>query len=117
MRTHLIAAAAALLLAPGYAMAQDQTGLTEGHLDAADTTNDEAVSVEEYQAYVKAAFATLDKNGDGYVTWVEAQPILTQAQYDTFNTNGDDGISIAEIEAQAAVDHASADQDGDGLLN
>ena len=117
MRNHILAATAALLIAPGFALAQDQTGLSEGHLDAADTTDDEAISVEEYQVYVKAAFAALDANGDGYVAWTEAEPILTQQQFDSFNTNGDDGISVAEIEAQAASDHAAADQDGDGLLN
>lgn len=117
MRNHLIATAAALLLAPGFALAQDQTGLSEGHLDAADTTDDQALSLEEFQAYVKNAFVVLDVNGDGYVAWTEAEPVLTREQFDAYNTNGDDGISVAEIDAQSAIDFASSDQDGDGALN
>jgi len=117
MRNHLIAAAAALLLAPGFALAQDQSGLSEGHLDAADTTDDGALSLAEFQAYVRNAFAALDANGDGYVTWAEAEPILTREQFDAYNTNGDDGIAVTEIDAQSAIDFASSDQDGDGALN
>lgn len=118
MRIQLIAAAAAaLLLAPGYALAQDQTGLSEGHLDAADTTDDGALTLVEFQAYVKNAFVVLDKNSDGYVTVVEAGPLLTKEQFDAYNTNGDDGISMAEVDAQSAIDFASIDRDGDGSLN
>lgn len=116
MRNHLLAAAAALLLAPGFALAQDQ-GLSEGHLDAADTTDDGALTLAEWQAYVRNAYAVLDVNGDGYVTFVEVTPHLTQAQFDAANTNGDGGLSVQEIDAQAAADFPTIDRDGDGALN
>ncbi len=116
MRTHLLAAAAALLLAPGFALAQDQ-GLSEGHLDAADTTGDGAVSLDEFRAYMKNAFDALDKDSNGVVTWTEAEAAIAREHFDALDKNGDGNVTAAEMDAQAQADFAASDRDGDGALN
>ena len=67
MKTLLIAAAGVLALS-GAAFAQD---ITTGHLDAIDANDDGAVDATEFDAYMVAAFKTIDQNGDGYLTLVE----------------------------------------------
>ena len=59
----------------------------------------------------------IDKNGDGYVTLVEATGYMSPEQFAAANTNGDDGLSEAEFVAAANADFAKADLDKDGKLN
>ena len=113
MRTLLIAFAGALALS-GAAWAQD---ITTGHLDALDANDDGAVDATEFDAYMVAAFTSIDKNGDGYVTLVEVTGYMTPEQFAAANTNGDDGLSQAEFLAAAKADFAQADKDQNGALN
>ena len=110
----LLIAAVGLVALSGAALAQD---ITAGHLDALDANDDGAVDATEFDAYMVAAFKTIDKNGDGYVTLVEATDYMSPEQFAAANTNGDDGLSEAEFVAAANADFAKADLDKDGELN
>ncbi len=110
----LLIAAFGLVALSGAALAQD---ITTAHLDALDANDDGAVDATEFDAYMVAAFKTIDKNGDGYVTLVEATGYLSPEQFAAANTNGDDGLSEAEFVAVAKADFARADLDKDGKLN
>ena len=70
----------------------------------------------EFDAYVTTTFATMDANGDGYVTEAESAAYMPPDLYASANTNGDDGISLQEYQAQGEKDRAAADADGDGVL-
>lgn len=113
MKRILMAAAGALAFA-GMAIAQD---ITTAHLAALDTNADGSVDAAAFDAFVVTTFTTLDANGDGYITAVEATVVMTPEQFAAANTNGDDGVSKAEFEAATKADFAAADKDGDGALN
>lgn len=110
----LLIAAAGLLALSGAALAQD---VTTAHLDALDANDDGGVDATEFDAYMVAAFKTIDKNGDGYVTLVEATGYMSPEHFAAANANGDDGVSEAEFAAAAKADFAKADLDADGKLN
>jgi hypothetical protein len=114
MRTFLIACAGVLALS-GTAFAQ--AGLTTGHLAAVDSNADGAVDAAEFDAFVAAAFALLDANGDGYVTVTEGTAHITPEQFAAANTNGDDGVSRDEFQVHTKADFTAADRNGDGILN
>ncbi len=116
MRYTLTAATAALLMAGGFAFAQDQ-GLSEGQLDAADTTDDGSVTLDEFRAYMKNAFDALDKDANGVVTWVEAEAAIIRDNFDTLDANKDGNVTAPEMDAQAQADFAASDRDADGALN
>lgn len=113
MRSLLIAAAGLVALA-GAALAQD---ITTNHLDALDANDDGAVDATEFDTYMVAAFKSIDANGDGYVTLVEATGYLTPEQFAAANANGDDGLSEEEFLAAAKADFANADLDKNGALD
>jgi len=113
MKTLLIAAAGVLALS-GAAFAQD---ITTGHLDAIDANDDGAVDATEFDAYMVAAFKTIDQNGDGYLTLVEVEGYVTPDQFVAANTNGDDGVSEVEFVTAAKADFTKADLNTDGTLN
>jgi Ca2+-binding EF-hand superfamily protein len=113
MRKLLIAATGLLALA-GAAPAQD---IGTAHLDALDSNDDGSVDTTEFEAYMVAAFKTIDKDGDGYVTLVEAQGYMTPEQFAAANTDADDGLSEAEFLAAAKADFLRADLDQDGALD
>jgi Ca2+-binding EF-hand superfamily protein len=110
----LLIAAFGLVALSGAALAQD---ITTAHLDALDANDDGAVDATEFDAYMVAAFKTIDKNGDGYVTLVEVTGYLSPEQFAAANTNGDDGLSEDEFVAVAKADFTKADLDQDGKLN
>ena len=112
MRTLLIACATLALT--GAAWAQD---ITSAHLDALDADDDGAVDATEFDAYMVAAFKTIDTNGDGYVTLAEGEGYVTAEQFAAANANGDDGLSEGEFLAAAKADFAKADLDRDEKLN
>ncbi len=116
MRYHLLAAAAALTLTSGLAAAQEQ-GYSEGHLDAADTTDDGAISLDEFRAYVKSAFDALDQDANAVLTWTEAEVAIIRDHFDTIDKNGDGNVTPVEMDAQAQADFPAIDRDGDGALN
>lgn len=113
MRKLLISAATLATLA-GAAAAQD---ITTAHLAALDSNNDGAVDATEFDAYMVAAFGSIDKNGDRHITLVESEGFMTPEQFAAANTNGDGGLSEAEFIAAAKSDFAKADLDQDGKLN
>ena len=73
MRIFLTAAAGALALSALAASAQD---LTTGHLGVIDQDDDGAVSAEELNAVMAAAFAQIDANGDGSISAEEGGAII-----------------------------------------
>lgn len=110
----LLIAVAGFLALSGAALAQD---ITSAHLAAVDANGDGAVDATEFETYMVAAFRTIDKDGNGYVTLVEAEGFMSPEQFAAANTNGDDGLSRDEFVAAAEADFARADLDADGKLN
>jgi Ca2+-binding EF-hand superfamily protein len=104
------------MLTAGLAAAQDQ-GLSEGHLDAADTSGDGALSLDEFRAYMNNAFDAIDGDGNGVVTWTEAQAAIAREHFDAIDANKDGNVTAGEMDAQAQADFAASDLDGDGALN
>jgi beta-glucanase (GH16 family) len=117
MRNTIATAAAALLLSAGLGLAQDAPVVTEDQLDAADASGDDAVSLDEFRAYMRAAFDALDADGDGVVVWTDADGVIPRAAFDTIDADADGRLTAAEMDAQARADFDASDLDGDGLLN
>lgn len=111
-----IVSIAAVAVLSSWAAAQAQP-ITTGDLQALDTDGNGKVNQAEFDAFLDAAFAKLDANGDGYITVKEATVVMTPEQFAAANANGDGGLSRQEFKVAAQKDFTAADSDGDGLLN
>ncbi len=81
-----------------------------------DLNKDGAVSKEEYNQAMAAAFKNLDKNGDNALTPDEVGSILTPEQFAAVDTNQDGKISNDEMISQVTSDFDAADTNKDGQL-
>lgn len=89
-----------------------------------DANGDQAVTMDEAQAYATARFTSMDSNGDGVVDRAERQQARQGRRAERFarlDTNGDGMVSKAEMTAQrgqrAERRFTKMDQNADGLIS
>ena len=120
MRDYLTVAAGLIALSAASAWAQDAaqpTELNDRHLAEVDADKNGGVTQSEFSAFMKRGFDALDKDVDGFVSWVEAEAAMIRAHFDAIDANKDAGLTAAEFDAQAQKDFAASDRDGDGALD
>lgn len=116
MHKTILATAVALLLGSSLAIAQQAPAMNEGQLNQLDRDKNGGVSRAEYQAFMTASFAKLDKNGDGVLVESEVVNVLTPKQLSSLDANNDGRANRNEFVDQVMEDFASADRGGDGHL-
>jgi len=90
--------------------------IPQEQLTKLDINKDGAVTREEYNQAMTAAFKNLDKNGDNSLTAAEVGTILTPEQFASVDTNKDGKISHDEMITQVTSDFDTADTNKDGQL-
>lgn len=99
------------------AVAQAQTAqMHQGQKDQLDTNKDGVVQRSEYQAFMKRAFANLDKNKDGVLVVSEVTGVLTTDQFAATDANSNGSVTQTEFMNRVMADFAAADKSGDGKL-
>lgn len=92
--------------------------------DRADADQDGAITRQEFIAARAAAFATLDRNGDGALTLSEYRggaparvpSVMVSQMFSHLDANRDQALSAAEFNAAPTPGFDRADADGDGVL-
>lgn len=88
----------------------------QGQMDRLDRDGDGMVSRSEYQSFMTAAFANLDKNKDGTLSADEVAPVLNAQQFAAINVNQDGKITQTEFLNSVMADFKAADRGSDGSL-
>ncbi|MCA1367502.1 EF-hand domain-containing protein [Bradyrhizobium sp. BRP14] len=113
----LVLMTAFAVLAAVTAAAQNQpVAMNQGQMDRLDRDKSGAVDRSEYQAFMTAAFANLDRNKDGSLRSEEVAQVLNAQQFAATDANGDGRISQNEFLNRVMADFKSADRSGDGSL-
>lgn len=112
MRSAVLLTAFVLLDA---AAAQAQA-MNQGQMDRLDRDRNGAVDRSEYQTFMTAAFANLDRSKDGNLSRDEAARILDAQQFAATDANGDGKLSETEFMNRVMADFGAADRSGDGTL-
>ncbi len=116
MRFATFAAAGLAALTASAALAQDGAA-PDPYLAAIDSDSSGTITEAEFIAVLHRAFAELDSDTNGFVTWAEAEGRVVREHFDALDANRDGRVSRAELETQARADFAASDKDGDGVLD
>ncbi len=117
MKKILMASAGALLMMTTAMASAQEHKITEQDLSALDTDSDRVITEAEMKQFMEKAFHEMDKDADGFISFVEATPTLVRKDFDAVDTNKDGRISLDELNAQMRADFKKADKNGDGRLN
>ena len=101
---------------PSAAMPAGAAEIPQDQLAKLDMNKDGAVTREEYNQAMTAAFKNLDKNSDNSLTPEEVGTILTPEQFASVDANKDGKISHEEMITQVTSDFDAADTNKDGQL-
>ncbi|HEV7310886.1 EF-hand domain-containing protein [Ensifer sp.] len=115
MRKILLLSLAALCQV-GPALAQQAATMNEGQMTALDANKDGAVDRSEYERFMTAAFAGLDKNKDGSLSPDETKQALNAQQFAATDANSDGKVTQKEFLDRVMADFKTADRSGDGAL-
>ncbi len=116
MKTHIVAAAVAAILAGSAGMAYAQVTDVEVGLIKADVNGDQALSQGEVMLDAMRGFVASDLDGDGMLEASEVgEEIATHAEF-ADNDVDKNGLTVEEVVAEKIVDFKAIDTNGDGLL-
>lgn len=118
-----IAAAAALVVAPELAVAQEGPQGPGGFLARYDLDGDGKVTLAEIEAAAEEQIKAFDADGDGKLTVQELRDGQVAARFKELDKDGDGKVTLAEFQAQPDAGRRGGtmmgmarDQDGDGFL-
>ncbi|KRD73221.1 MULTISPECIES: EF-hand domain-containing protein [unclassified Ensifer] len=100
----------------GLAVAQQAATMNQGQMSALDSNKDGAVERSEYESFMTAAFANLDKNKDGSLSPDETKQALNAQQFAATDANSDGKVTQKEFLDRVMADFKTADRSGDGNL-
>lgn len=117
MRSVLMAAAlgATAAAVPAQEAADPEAGLRAAFA-AADVNGDGAVGVDEYVAYVRDVFLSLDKGGDRELEPGDV-PNVKAARFAAIDRDGSGTVSLGEALAERVMIFYETDKNGDGALS
>lgn len=116
MRKLLLLSLAALCQVASAGAQQQAATMNEGQMSALDSNKDGAVERSEYESFMTAAFANLDKNKDGSLSPDETKQALNAQQFAATDANSDGKVTQKEFLDRVMADFKTADRSGDGAL-
>ncbi len=117
MKTHIVAAAVAAILAGSAGMAYAQVTDVEVGLIKADANGDQALSQAEVMLDAMRGFVASDLDGDGILEANEVgEEIATHPEFTDNDTDKSGGLTVDEVVAEKLADFQAIDTNGDGLL-
>lgn len=117
MKTQVVAAAVAAILAGSAGMAYAQVTDVEVGLIKADANGDQMLSKGEVMLNAMQGFVASDLDGDGMLEASEVgEEIATHPEF-TDNDADKNGLTVEEVVDEKLVDFKAIDTNGDGFLS